>query len=325
MARIPDQELERIKREISTAELARSLGIELKAHGANLIGLCVLHPDRNPSFVVSESNNLWHCLGACQAGGSNIDLLMRAKKLSFREAALWLREQLAPLAAASATTEPPALSSLATAADDRTLLREVVRFYHRTLEESPEALAYLESRGLRCAEMVERFQLGFANRTLGYRLPHMRLRAGAEIRTRLQRLGILRESGHEHLSGSLVIPILDEHGEVSEIYGRKITPRLRPGTPLHLYLPAGAGRVGSRETGVGSGRGVWNIEALKAAKEVILCEALIDALTFWCAGFRNGHRLLSHRVSARHGRQRLDPTEKVRFRRRGALSQGNFW
>jgi len=26
---------------------------------------------------------------------------------------------------------------------------------------------------------------------------------------------------------------------------------------------------------------------LQASKEIILCESLIDALTFWCAGFRN--------------------------------------
>ncbi|MGC8478279.1 MAG: toprim domain-containing protein, partial [Acetobacteraceae bacterium] len=31
----------------------------------------------------------------------------------------------------------------------------------------------------------------------------------------------------------------------------------------------------------------WNEDALAASKEIILCEALIDALTFWCAGFRN--------------------------------------
>jgi DNA primase len=29
------------------------------------------------------------------------------------------------------------------------------------------------------------------------------------------------------------------------------------------------------------------VEALGASKEIILCEALIDALTFWCAGYRN--------------------------------------
>ena len=32
---------------------------------------------------------------------------------------------------------------------------------------------------------------------------------------------------------------------------------------------------------------MWNEAALGASPEIILCEALIDALTFWCAGFRN--------------------------------------
>ena len=74
------------------------------------------------------------------------------------------------------------------------------------------------------------------------------------------------------------MPIVDEAGNVVEMYGRKITSRLRPGTAKHLYLP---------EECRGPSRGVWNWEALAASKEVILCEALIDALTFWCAGYRN--------------------------------------
>ena len=32
---------------------------------------------------------------------------------------------------------------------------------------------------------------------------------------------------------------------------------------------------------------VWNVDALAASKEIILCEALFDAMTFWVAGFTN--------------------------------------
>jgi DNA primase len=73
-----------------------------------------------------------------------------------------------------------------------------------------------------------------------------------------------------------VIPVFDEEGRITEVYGRKIAEKhqLREGTPLHLYLP-------------GPHRGVWNIEAFSGSREIILCEALIDALTFWCAGYRN--------------------------------------
>jgi hypothetical protein len=123
-------------------------------------------------------------------------------------------------------------------------------------------------------EAVDHFKLGYANRTLGLRLPDKRRSAGEAIRTRLEKIGIYRESGHEHFNGSLIVPVLDEGGNVTEIYGRKLLDNLRAGTPKHLYLP-------------GPHAGVWNIEALIASKEIILCEALIDALTFWCAGYRN--------------------------------------
>jgi len=208
-----------------------------------------------------------------------IDWVMKANGISFRHAVELLREDHLPLAAApiqpvkhgTVRKLPP---PVARDADDRELLLQVVSYYSETLKQSPEAMRYLESRGLKSPEIIDRFRLGFANRTLGYRLPAKNRAAGAEMRGRLQKLGILRESGHEHFNGSLVIPVINPAGDVMEMYGRKVTSNLREGTPNHLYLP-------------GEHRGVWNEEALIASKEVILCEALIDALTFWVAGFRN--------------------------------------
>ncbi len=65
-------------------------------------------------------------------------------------------------------TLPPPIAS---EADDRVLLLEIVDYYRDTLKRSPEAQKYLRSHGLQSAEMFEHFRLGFANRTLGYRLP----------------------------------------------------------------------------------------------------------------------------------------------------------
>lgn len=162
-------------------------------------------------------------------------------------------------------------------ADDQALLNQVVGYYHETLKQSPEALAYLKSRGLDHPELIERFKLGLADRTLGLRLPEKNRKAGADIRARLTRIGLYRESGHEHFNGSLIVPVFDEAGNVVEVYGRKLLDNLRAGTPKHLYLPTREGR----------GRGVFNLAALQASKEIILTEALIDAMTFWCAGYRN--------------------------------------
>ncbi len=159
-------------------------------------------------------------------------------------------------------------------AEDGELLAQVVDFYARVLTESPEALEFLRRRRIAHPEALSTFRLGYANRTLGLRLPDKRRNAGADLRGRLTALGVFRASGHEHLTGSLVVPVFDEHGKVSELYGRKVRDDLRPGTPKHLYLP-------------GPHRGVFNEPALAASDEIVLTESLIDALTLWCAGFRH--------------------------------------
>jgi DNA primase len=278
MARIPETELERLKREISIRSLVEASGVTLRPQGADLVGCCPFHQDDTPSLHLSVEKNLWHCFGACAQGGSVLDWVMKAEGISFRHAVELLRTK-GPAASSAAgamvqRSRSVKLPPVVWDADERLLLRQVIDYYHATLTESPEALAYLQSRGLTSPEMLDHFRLGYANRTLGYRLPGISWKAGAEIRGRLQTLGILRASGHEHFVGSLVIPVLDAHGQVTEVYGRKIRDDLRPGTPTHLYLP-------------GPHQGVWNLNAFTASKEIILCEALLDALTFWCAGYRH--------------------------------------
>lgn len=283
MARIPDAEIERLRQEISLERLVESSGVVLEKRGNDLVGRCPFHEDDTPSFVVTPAKNLFHCFG-CQAGGGPIDWVMKRQGMSFRHAVEWLRADApggAPLAdgpevssvrRTGRTARLPSPVRLDT--DDQALLAQVIDYYHETLKQSPEALSYLQARGLD-GTLIERFRLGYANRTLGLRLPEKSRKAGAEIRGRLEKIGIYRESGHEHFNGSLVVPVLDERGRVQEVYGRKIRNDLRPGTPRHLYLP-------------GPHRGVWNIEGVAGSKgEVILAESLIDAMTFWSAGYRN--------------------------------------
>ena len=286
MARIPDGELERLKREVSLARLIEGQGIALQSQGKDLACRCPWHEgDDTPSCIVSPKTNLWHCFG-CDAGGSVIDWVMRTHKVSFRHACELLAKEHPALAASVSPAVPaPKLSagklraaqSFSLDAGDQALLDQVIEFYHETLLASPEALAYLDKRGLGNRELIERFRLGYANRTLAYWLAPKQYKAGAESRAALQRVGILRESGHEHLNGSIVVPLFDAEGSGRHVvgaYGRKLLDNLRPGTPKHLYLP-------------GPHRGVWNREGLEDAKEVILCEALLDAMTFWCAGYRH--------------------------------------
>jgi DNA primase len=279
MPRISDQEIQQLKEEVSVERLVESSGVVLKKSGKDRLGRCPFHEDGEPSLVVTPGKNLWHCFG-CGVGGGPIDWVIKQRGVSFRHAVELLREGLPSLAAGAAgvaagqTPTRPLPAPIALDANDQQLLDETLDYYHQRLKQTPEALAYLQSRGLDHPELVEHFKLGVADRTLGLRLPEKNRKAGADIRARLQRVGLLRESGHEHFNGSLVVPVVGLDGHVREVYGRKLRDDLRPGTPKHLYLP-------------GPHAGVFNGAGLVGSTEVILCEALIDALTFWCAGYRH--------------------------------------
>jgi len=281
-ARVPRHLIDQLNREISLERLVGAAGIELERLGSELVGRCPFCEGSDPTLIVSAGENTWRC-GACGEGGSVVGWVMRAEGVNKRHAVELLQSGHQPTPIASQwggvppkhTSVPRLPSPLDADAADQELLRQVIHYYHATLKKEPRALAYLEQRGLVSEELIDRFKLGFANRTLGLRLPAKTRKAGREIRERLQRLGILRESsGHEHFTGALVVPVFDEQGQVRQIYGRKITPNLRKGSLLHLHLPDPRA-------------GVWNVAAFSAIEDVILCESLIDAMTFWCAGHRN--------------------------------------
>jgi DNA primase len=278
MPRIPDEEIQRLKRQVSIVRLCERYGIELKPQGKNLAGFCPWHKEDKPSFIVTPDKNLWHCMGACDAGGDVFSLVMKAESVSFRQAAEILLEISGSIPASATVqtrsgTEHPILVKPEDDLSEPELLNHVTDFYHRAFLNDPKAMQYLEKRCCLHPEAVKRFKIGYANRTLGYRIPNTTA-DGQRLKQRLKALGIFRKSGHEHLSGSVVFPIFDIEGRPVQMYGRKITAGLRKGTPEHLYLE-------------GPLKGIWNAEGIMHQKTWILCEAIIDALTLWTHGVRN--------------------------------------
>ncbi|WP_235594072.1 CHC2 zinc finger domain-containing protein, partial [Leptospira interrogans] len=92
MSNPPRPTLDDLKRTIDLVALVRSYGIELKGHGKNFVGRCPFHEDKTPSFVVTPSKNLWHCMGVCQTGGSAIDFVMKKEGVRIRDAILKLKK-----------------------------------------------------------------------------------------------------------------------------------------------------------------------------------------------------------------------------------------
>ena len=281
MARIPDDLIARLKSEVPVERVVAGAGVELSRRGKDLVGLCPFHEETEPSLVVSPAKQLWRCFG-CGKGGSVIDWRMEISGEGFRAAVESLATEHLPGVVVEEAEEGPAVEPFDEEelvrwleASDEELLGRVAAYYRERLEVDLRGKEYLAKRGLLHPELVERFELGFADRSLGLRLPAKQVKAGEAIRNRLAELGIFRqETGREHLNGSLIVPIRDLSGRVTQMYGRKVTSRLRKGTPEHLYLP------GSRNC-------VFHPEALVESEEVILAESILDALTFWCAGFRH--------------------------------------
>ena len=149
-------------------------------------------PQRHPSQPQHRSGEeRVALLRGCERKGDVIEWVKCAEGVSFKHALELLKRDYLPSSAASADP-PPKISTVPKlppliehTADDKKLLEIVVSYYHETLKQSPEAQQYLLKRGLKSAEMVEQFRLGFANRTLGYRLPDKNRVAGAEQRGQL--------------------------------------------------------------------------------------------------------------------------------------------
>ncbi|MDB4566640.1 CHC2 zinc finger domain-containing protein [Akkermansiaceae bacterium] len=274
MPRIAESTIDRIKSETDLVALIQSRGTPLKKQGTNWTGLCPFHDDQEtPNLIVTPGKGLFRCMASqCGKTGNAIQFVQWFDGVSFRHACDLLSN--GGKAAFEQTngktkiaTVPKLPCPLETAADESKLLGQVADYYHSKLDES--ALDYLAFRGLDDEALVRRFKIGFSDRTLGLRIPHNNRKEGQELRDKLKALGVYRQNGREHLNGCLTIPITNTKGEVVQIYGRRIAGAT-PKANRHLYL--------ARKLG-----GVFNPEALKS-REIILCESVLDALTFYRHG-----------------------------------------
>jgi len=277
MARFSEEELDEIRRNTDIVTLIESYGTKLKERPTpnEYLGCCPLHEDETPSLFVNRAKGKWQCKG-CGAEGDCFTWVQKAEKVSFPHAVQLLKDKKVGVLAGNGTKAAFARrldNPIAMTAEDHELLNQVAEYYHSQLKENADALAYLKSRGLDNAEAIDKFKLGFSNRTLGLRMPTNQVKAGKSQRERLTQLGVLKKTGHEALLGCITFPVTIGENAVGEIYGRRIM-RGTPKNECHWYLS-------------GPHLGIWNAEAFTCSDEIILCESIIDALTFWIAGFRN--------------------------------------
>ena len=124
------------------------------------MGLCPLHEDHKPSFVVDTNKDLFYCYG-CGRGGDVIRFAELYHQVQFSEALALLLQWRGV---------------------EHSLLHEAARFYHIQLHRHGEAFAYLYQRGVRSSATIELMRIGYAPggclrgwlMQLGHSLPALR-------------------------------------------------------------------------------------------------------------------------------------------------------
>src|SRR2546430_828170 len=241
------EDVEKLKQRLPLLDYLRQQSWTARpiAFGPEFVGLCPLHPETRPSFYVNARKNLFYCHG-CGQGGDLIRFVQLSRHLSFRQSVAYLEQQSAP------PTDP---------AD---VLEQTAAFYQQQLDRYPEALRYLQQRGLRDPALIKELRIGYAP---GGSL-RRHLTAQGYPCDLLQRLGLLNPQGCDAFYRRVIFPCC-QGGRIVNLYGRSIAAAF-----AHRFLS-------------GSKGGLFAWEAVRQFPSVILVEGLFDLAVLWQAGFRN--------------------------------------
>lgn len=168
------------------------------------MGLCPLHPDHNPSFLVDPGKNLFYCYG-CGRGGDVIRFAELYHQVKFPQALALLRRWsgLSPL------------------------LHEAAYFYRLQLHRHGAAVAYLHQRGVRSPELIEHMRIGYAP---GGCLRGWLTQLGYPPAV-LRQAGLVAGAGYDAYRHRIVFPL------EGNLYGRSLSAAATP----HRFLPGAKG------------------------------------------------------------------------------------
>lgn len=172
-------------------------------------------------------------------------------------------------------------SCVSVVTSDDAMLNMAMKFYHQELIESNAAIEYLKNRAVYTDGVMEQFNLGYSNRKLGLELQRLSKTEEKISRGSLQRLGLLKSTGHELFYGAVIFPLVDLQNHIVGCYGRRIISESKPRKIYHRHWYS-------------DGVGFFNCAGLEGSEQLIYCKNPIDALSWWVHGFTNVISTLGH-------------------------------
>ena len=169
-----------------------------------LMGLCPLHADHKPSFLLDPGKNLFYCYG-CGRGGDVIRFAELYHQVRF----------------------PQALRLLRKWRGSAPLLKAVADLYRMQLHCHGEAVAYLSQRGIHSPELIEEMRIGYAP---GGCLRRWLTQLGYPLESQ-RHAGLVTAVGYDAYIHRIVFPL------EGNLYGRSLSTT----APPHRFLPGAKG------------------------------------------------------------------------------------
>lgn len=283
--------------------------VQLKKGGANYMGLCPFHNEKSPSFTVSPTKQFYHCFG-CGAHGTAIGFLMEYSGLGFVDAVKDLAQSHGMIVPES--DQIPVLQRVEFQAKSLALNEVMTRasgFYRRQLKAAPEAIAYLQGRGL-SGEIAAKFGIGYApegwdnlrQEFSDYDNPAL-TEAGMVIDKESEEGG--KHKRYDRFRHRVMFPIKNTKGQVIGFGGRV----LGSGEPKYLNSPeTPLFQKGYELYGLFEAR-----QAIREAGYVLVTEGYMDVVALAQNGFPQAVATLGTACTVTHVQKLLRITDQVIF------------
>jgi DNA primase len=198
--------IDELKRQIPLLDYLQANGWRpaRRLNRSRCMGLCPLHPDRKPSFLVDSAKSLFYCYG-CRRGGDVIRFIELSCNIRFPQALALLHQHRGFLS----------------------LLDATARFYQNQLYRSRETIEYLHQRGIHSPEVIQHMRIGYAP---GGCLRSWLIQSGFAMEA-LRRAGLITTTGRDAYTHRIVFPL------ENNLYGRSILAS----APPHRFLPGAKG------------------------------------------------------------------------------------